>query len=158
MLQRQHAALQSSGFTWFIYFHSQLVGCRQPLVRILNEDRRTTLVASRLPLARTVDEKMVTDFVRLVLYFELVALLDSSRPADGTVVVQRQDVIEVCSIPLEAPSQCYRHMGPSHPAHQRHIISYSHYVVATYKVHLHIRFCNTKRWLVRKGEVITQCK
>lgn len=78
--------------TWVPHQNSQLIGWRQLLVYILQEDRHSTLVASCLPVARTVNEQKVNDFILFVLYFQLVALLVSG-PADGTIRVQCKDVI-----------------------------------------------------------------
>lgn len=86
------ACLTNLSGTWVLHIHSQLVGWRQLLVHILQEDRHTTLVSSCLPVARTVDKEIVFDFLLFALYFQLVAVL-VSRPADGTIRVQCQDVV-----------------------------------------------------------------
>jgi len=120
-------------------------------VNVLQEDRHPTLVASRLPTARTINEQIVNHFVLFVLYFQLVALL-VSKPADGTVRVHGQDVILGRGITLQAPSQCDGYAWPSDPAHQLHFVSDGHFAVATYQKHFDERICEETFQAVSNGE------
>lgn len=116
-------SLANLSSTWVLHTQSQSVGWRQFLVYILPEHRHTTLVASRLPLTRPIDKKIVNNFIVFVLDSQLVGTF-VSEPADATIGVQRQDVIWVGrGVALQAPNQCYRYTWTFDPAHQLHTFS-----------------------------------